>query len=619
MTLPVKRVKTMNNLSDRNDIVTNPVSMTVAAEKEEKVNTAAKAKITALYCRLSQEDERLGESMSIQNQKEMLLNYAKENRFSNPVFYVDDGYTGTNFDRPGFQQMLSDMQNGKVSALITKDLSRLGRDSTMVGYYQKYVFPQLEVRYIAVNDNYDSANPNSTDNDMALFKNLFNEFYPLDTSRKIRAVNRMKGESGKTLTTMVPYGYVKDPDDSNHWIVDEDAAKVVKHIFSLCLEGRGPSQIAKQLESENILTPTAYKKEKGLPTNCNIKENPCRWVTESVIRILERREYTGCTVAFKTFRNSIWDKKKRKNPEENWVVTPDTHEAIIDEDTFNKVQIIREKRHRRTKTGKSHIFSGLIHCYDCGSNMYYCTSNNFESRQDFFECSVHHKNHSECRTHFIRAEVLERLVWEHLKEVISFVYCHESYFREYMKRVSESVSKQELKSLKKQLSLAENRIAEIDRLYTKTYEDNANGKISDERFRMLSEGYDSEQADLKSKAIQLQKQIDTQEQNTENLDRFVSLVRSHIEDDGLNGYNLHELIQGIYIENCDVDNNTDENIDDDNGECIIYSKKPKLSSAKKHRIRKIHIKYDFIGFIPVKSLMRYAEESEQAQNKEISA
>ena len=307
------------------------------------------------------------------------LNYAKENRFSNPVFYIDDGYTGTNFDRPGFQKMLSDAQTGKVGTIVTKDLSRLGRDSTMVGYYQKYVFPQLEIRYIAVNDHYDSANPNSVDNDMALFKNLFNEFYPLDTSRKIRAVKRMRGESGKTLTYIVPYGYVKDPDNSNHWIVDEDAAKVVKYIFALCIEGRGPSQIAKQLESENILTPTAYKIEKGLSIAGTLKSSPCHWDDSSVVRILEHREYTGCTVAFKTYTNSMWDKKMRFNPVENQVITPNTHEAIIDEETFNKVQKIRESRHRLTKTGKSHIFSGLVHCYDCGSLMYYCTTKYFKS------------------------------------------------------------------------------------------------------------------------------------------------------------------------------------------------------------------------------------------------
>lgn len=358
-----------------------------------------------------------------------------------------------------------------------------------------------------------------------------------------------------------------------------------------------------------------------MPVNSKANDNPFHWGSTAVVGVLERLEYTGCTAAFKTYTNSIWDKKRRDNPKENWVITPDTHEAIIDEDTFNKVQQIREKRHRKTKAGKSHIFSGLLYCYDCGSNMYYCTTEYFESRQDFFECSCHHKNRKDCRTHFIRAEILEKLVWEHIKTVISFVYCYEGYFREYMKRATENVSQQELKSLRRQLDQAENRISEIDRLYTKIYEDNASGKLSDERFKMLSEGYDSEQTELKSKAIQLQKQIETQEQNTENLDKFISLVRSHIEDDSLNGYNLHELVQGIYIENCDVDNNSGENIEIDNneGECIIYNKKPRMSTAKKHRIRKIHIKYDYIGFIPVKSLMQYAEESEKRPNKEISA
>ena len=263
--------------------------------------------------------------------------------------------------------------------------------------------------------------------------------------------------------------------------------------------------------------------------------------------------------------------------------------------------------------------------------MYYCTASGFDAKQDFFECTAHHKNKNECKTHFIRCGILEKLIWEHMKLVRSYVYFHEGYFREYMKRVTDNVSKEEIKSFKKQLAQAERRIKEIDELYVKTYEDNASGKLTDERFQMLSERYDSEQSELKSKAIQLKRQIETQEQNTENLDKFISLVKSHIEDDGLNGYNLHELIQGIYIENCDVDlqNNgiseaEDENIipiadDEENGEYIVYGKIPKSSSAKKHRIRKIHIKYDFIGFIPVKSLMQYAEESEKRPDKEISA
>ncbi len=613
----------MNNLSDRNDIVTNPVSMTVAAEKEEKVNTAAKTKITALYCRLSQEDERLGESMSIQNQKEMLLNYAKENRFSNPVFYVDDGYTGTNFDRPGFQQMLSDAQAGKVGTIITKDLSRLGRDSTKVGEFQKYIFPALEVRYLAVEDHYDSANITGLDYDLSLLKNIFNEFLPLDTSRKIRAVNKMKGNSGKTLTFNIPYGYMKDPDDPKHWVVDEPAAEVVKHIYSLCMEGRGPNQIANQLTEERVLNPTAYKLEKGMSVNTPINENPYQWNSATIVRILERREYTGCTVAFKTYTNSLWDKKQRRNPIENQVITPDTHVPIIDMETFEKVQKIRESRHRRTKTGKSSIFSGLMYCYDCGDKMYYCTTSGFDASQDFFECTAHHKNKKECKTHFIRCGILENLVWQHLSSVISYVYRYEGFFREYMKNVTESISREELKSLRKQLSQAERRIKEIDTLYIKTYEDNATGKLSDERFQMLSERYDSEQEELRAKAIQLQKQIDTQEQNTENIDRFVSLVRSHIEDDGLNGYNLHELIQGIYIENADVpvdsDGNIEADLNDDEGEIIVITKKPKTSTAKKQRIRKIHIKYDFVGFIPINALIKLANESKNSIDKEISA
>ncbi len=610
--------------------VTNPVSMTVAAEKEDTVNTATN-KITALYCRLSKEDLRYAkteaerESLSIKNQKELLLRYAKEHRFPNPVFYIDDGYTGTNFDRPGFRDMMTDMQNDKVAVCITKDLSRLGRESTKVGELQKFTFPALEVRYIAVEDRYDSANISGFDYDIALMRNMFNEFLPLDTSRKIRAINRMKGENGRTLTFNIPYGYKKDPDDSNHWIIDEEAAAVVKHIFSLCMEGRGPNQIANQLTQERILNPTSYKLEKGMPVNTAINEIPYQWNSGTVIRILERREYTGCTVAFKTFTNSLWDKKQRRNPVENQVITQGTHEAIIDEDTFEKVQQIRESRHRRTKTGKSSVFSGLMYCHDCGDKMYYCTANGFEAKQDFFECTAHHKDKNECKTHFIRCGILEELVWEHIKLVISYVYFHESYFREYMKRVTENVSKEEIKSLKKQLLQAEKRIAEIDNLFIKTYEDNAKDKLSDERFRMLSERYDAEQSELREKAIQLKTRIDSQEENTENLEKFISLIKSHIEDDGLNGYNLHELIQAIYIENADVENGVNEAIEsgtddtDNEGECVVYTKKPKSSTAKKQRIRKIHIKYDFVGFIPIKSLMQYAEEADKHPESEISA
>lgn len=590
----------MNNPCFRDDI---SLTVTDADEtKEDKFMTSAKT--TALYCRLSQEDALSGESNSIQNQKEMLAAYAKSHGFHNPVFYVDDGYSGTNFNRPGFQKMLADMEEGKISVCITKDLSRLGRNQAEVGLYINFTFPSLNVRYIAVGDNFDTIDPNSIDNDYAGIKNWFNEFYARDTSRKIRAVNKAKGERGETLTYMVPYGYVKDPDNPKHWIVDPEAAEVVRKIFNLCMEGRGTLQIANQLESEQILNPTAYKSETRL------SDNPYRWDDGTVRSILERREYTGCTVAFKTYTNSIWDKKKRFNPVEKQLITLGTHEAIISQEVFDKVQIIREHRHRRTKSGKSAIFSGLVYCHDCGSPLFFSSGKSDDNSQDFFDCSLHRKHKEKCKPHFIRSEILEKLVWEHMKTVISYVACHEEYFRKFMFDYLETEHAETLKLWKNQLSKVEKRMEEIDRMYIKIYEDNSNGKISDSRFQMMSEAYDKEQSELKSKLEKLQNQIKEQEEKSKSIDGFVGLIKSHFHDNELNGYNLHELIKGIYIENADCPNEGKEKADDSSdsdhrGEYVTYDKPPKSSSAKTHRIRKIHIKYDFVGFIPINELMKY--------------
>ena len=585
-------------------VMINPVLITDADEtKEEEFMTSAKS--TALYCRLSQEDALVGESNSIQNQKEMLASYAKAHGFRNPVFYVDDGYSGTNFNRPGFQKMLADMESGKISVCITKDLSRLGRNQAEVGLYINFTFPSLGVRYIAVGDNLDTIDPNSIDNDYAGIKNWFNEFYARDTSRKIRAVNKSKGERGETLTYIVPYGFVKDPDNPKHWIVDPEAAEVVKKIFNLCMEGRGTLQIANQLESEKILNPTAYKSKTGL------SDNPYHWDDGTVRSILERREYTGCTVAFKTYTNSIWDKKKRFNPIEKQLITADTHEAIISQEVFDKVQIIREHRHRRTKSGKSTIFSGLIYCHDCGSPLYFSAGKCDDNLQDFFDCSLHRKHREKCKPHFIRSEILEKLVWQHMKTVISYVAYHEEYFRKFMLTYLEAEQTETMKLWKNQLSKAEKRMEEIDRMYIRLYEDNANGKIPDSRFQMMSDAYDKEQNELRENATKLRNQIKAQEEKSDSIDRFIDLIKNHFYDNGLNGYNLHELIKGIYIENADCPNEEEgkeSDIDDtDSGEYVIYDKQPKTSSAKTHRIRKIHIKYDFIGFIPINELMKHGD------------
>jgi len=556
---------------------TNSVQ-TVAQPKEDTEMSRATNKITALYCRLSQEDALAGESNSISNQKSMLLTYAKEHRFPNPTFFVDDGYSGTNFDRPGFQAMLDEVVAGNVAVCITKDLSRLGRNSSLTGLYTNFTFPEHGVRYIAINDDFDTSDPNSVNNDFAGIKNWFNEFYARDTSRKIRAVTKAKGEKGVPLTTNIPYGYKKDPDNPKHWVIDEEAAQVVRRIFDMCMEGRGPSQIANQLTTDNILNPTAYKRKQGINSPNPMSENPCHWSKNTVVNILERREYTGCIVNFKTYTNSIWDKKQRQNPEENQAIFENAHEAIIDESVFEKVQIIRQNRHRKTKTGKSSMFSGMLYCGDCGEKMYYCTTKHFEKRQDFFECSVHHKHRDQCKIHFIRAVVLEDLVQTHMNAVVSYVARYEQHFRKVMTEKLQLESEEKLRVWKKQLSQNEKRIAELDRLFIKIYEDNAKGTLSDEKFEMMSQRYEEEQSQLKSELVTLQENIEVQEQQTENLEKFIQLASKYADGVPLTPYALRELVKKIYVSAADK------------------------SSGK--RKQSISIEYDFIGFIPLNELMQ---------------
>ena len=563
-----------------NDDIMNPTNpvQTVAQPKEDTEMSRATNKITALYCRLSQEDALAGESNSISNQKSMLLSYAKDHRFPNPTFFVDDGYSGTNFDRPGFQAMLDEIVAGNVAVCITKDLSRLGRNSSLTGLYTNFTFPEHGVRYIAINDDFDTSDPNSVNNDFAGIKNWFNEFYARDTSRKIRAVTKAKGEKGDPLTVNVPYGYKKDPDNSKQWIIDEEAAMVVRRIFDMCMEGRGPSQIANQLMADNILNPTAYKRKQGINSPNPLSENPCHWSVNTVVNILERREYTGCVVNFKTYTNSIWDKKQRQNPEENQAVFENAHEAIIDDSVFEKVQIIRQNRHRRTKTGKSSMFSGMLYCSDCGEKMYFCASNNSKFEQSFFECSVHHKHRDKCKIHFIRSVVLEDLVQSHMNAVVSYVARYEQHFREVMTEKLLVESEEKLRIWKKQLSQNEKRIAELDRLFIKIYEDNAKGTLSDEKFEMMSQRYEEEQLQLKSELVTLQENIEVQEQQTENLEQFIQLALKYADGVPLTPYALRELVKKIYVSAADK------------------------SSGK--RKQSISIEYDFIGFIPLNELMQ---------------
>ena len=433
-------------------MITNPV-LTVAPIKEEiEMLGATTDKITALYCRLSQEDERLGESLSIENQKTILLQYARDHRLPNPTFFADDGYSGVSFDNsPGFQAMLAEMEAGRVANCVTKDLSRFGRNSAYTNLYANITFPQLVVRYIAINDNFDSSDPNSVSNDFAGVKNWFNEFFARDTSRKIRAVTKSKGERGVPLTTNVPYGYVKDPENPKHLVKDPEAASVVQRLFEMCMNGRGPSQIANQLKADGVLTPTAYKDSKGINNPNTAPENPCGWNDSTVVHILERREYTGCTVNFKTYTNSIWDKKQRETPIEKQSVFYGTHEAIVDVDTFDKVQQIRQQRQRKTKSGCTSTFSGLVYCADCGEKLYYGATNNGKREGAFFDCSLHWKRKGKCGTHFIRESVLERLVLRHVQLVTDYILRHRQHFIAVMERSLQLESAERLKASRKQL------------------------------------------------------------------------------------------------------------------------------------------------------------------------
>ena len=563
---------------------TNPV-LAVAPLKEETEMLRATDKITALYCRLSvedlKEDKKGGkedESNSIQNQKMILLQYAKEHRFPNPTFFVDDGYSGTNFDRPGFQAMLAEIEAGRVAVCCTKDLSRLGRNSSLTGLYINFTFPKYNVRYIAINDHFDTIDPNSTDSDIAGIKNWFNEFFAKDTSRKIRAVQKAKGERGVPLTTNVPFGYRKDPEDKTKWIVDEAAAMVVKRIFKLCMEGRGPMQIAKLLQEEKVLNPTAYKRQIGIKTPSPETADPYHWNTNTVVHILERREYTGCTVNFKTYTNSIWDKKQRDNPLEKQAIFPNTHEAIIEEAVFEKVQQVRQQRHRKTRTGRSSIFSGLVYCADCGEKLYYGATNNYRPEGAFFDCSLHWKHKDKCGTHYIRETVLSHIVLKHIQAVMGYILRHEAHFRAVMEEQLRLESSEQIRIRRKRLERNENRIAELKRLFIRIYEDNASGRLSDDRFDMLSLTYETEQKQLENECVTLRQEIEVQERQNENIEKFIQTAHKYVGIDELDGYALRELVSAIYVD------------------------APDKSSGK--RVQHIHIQYDGLGFIPLNELMK---------------
>ena len=499
-------------------------------------------KITALYCRLSQDDTLDGESNSITNQKALLSKYAAEHGFRNTMFFVDDGFSGTNFQRPGFLEMMKYVEDYSVSTLIVKDLSRLGREYSYMGRLQDFIFPAYDVRFIAINDDVDSA---KGENDFAVFKNVFNDYYAKDTSKKICAVVKMRGEAGEHLTSNPPYGYVKDPANKKKWVVDEEAANVVRRIFGLCIAGKGPMQIAKILTADKVLTVTAYNaKQKGQA----MPEDLYQWCSKSVAGILERQEYTGCIVNFKTYTKSLKFKKRMENPKENQRIFEGTQPAIIEYGQWERVQALRANKRRPAKTGKTSIFSGLVYCADCGAKLYYCTCTSYkDDSQDHFLCSNYKSNTGSCQIHYIREITLYKRVLECIQRTLTYVRLFRDDFTQEMLAQDEASRKAELMQKRKALSGAQKRMEDLDKIIQRLYEDSVLGRLSELRFQKLSAQYESEQAEIRQLVVSLEREIENEAGQIADVGRFLKLADRYSDLQELDASTVNELIHRIVI------------------------------------------------------------------------
>ena len=509
---------------------------------------ALDTRFTALYCRLSRDDELQGDSNSIKNQKLILQKYADDNGFRNTRFFVDDGYSGTTFDRPDFQRMIAEMDAGRIGTVIVKDMSRLGRDYLKVGFYTEVAFPEADVRFIAINNGVDSAN--QQESDLTPFINIFNEFYAKDTSKKIRAVFKAKGQSGKPLCTNPPYGYKKDPDDKTRWIVDDEAAVVVKEIFHLCMSGYGPTQIAKELRKRRIETPAEYGKRVGVNVPAakqRENDDPCRWTTSTVVHILERREYTGCIVNFKCHKKSYKSKKRVQNDPSEWAIFEGMHEAIIEPEVYDTVQKIRDGRRRQTPMGEMPALSGMVYCADCGHKLYQVRGRCLP-QSEYMVCATYRKKgKSVCPSHQIRNSVIEQLLLEDLQRVTAYARNHEDEFLRLVTRNSEKALDRELRDCRKEYEQAKARIAKLDTLIQRIYEDNVEGKISDDRFAKLSANYETEQAQLQSRMEELQRFLDDAKEKSLNADHFLALVRKYTDIRELDAEIIREFVERINV------------------------------------------------------------------------
>ena len=502
-----------------------------------------------LYERLSRDDNLEGESYSIGNQKKLLAKVAKEKGYTNLVHFLDDGISGVTMDRPGFVEMIRQLEQGKAAAVFVKDLSRLGRNYIEVGRLTEEFFPDHDIRLVAVSDNIDTA---EGENELAPIRNLFNEWYARDISKKRRISNKIKGNAGEPMG-QPPYGYIKDPNDPKHWIVDDEAAQVVRRVYSMTLEGFGTEQIAAQLEKDDVLTPRAYWLTKGIKRPGKGKQQPpTKWNSSTITKILSLQEYCGDILNFKTYSKSYKNKKRIDNDRENWVVFQDVHEAIIERAVYEQVQQKRGKiRKRRTNNGEHNMFSGLLVCADCGSNLHF-HFNQGNPEIKYFNCSNYKGNRGTCTsTHYVRVDFLEEVVLGEIRRLTKFASLYEDEFVKAVIGHSQQAEQTDRKLKEKELRTLLARDEELDGLFERIYEDNVPGKLSDDRFAKMSRRYEDEQKELAEKIKKLRSEIEKQSSRSMTTDMFIGLVHKYTRARKLTPRMLNELVEKIEVFNAE--------------------------------------------------------------------
>ncbi len=553
------------------------MNRTLTISDYRQVDTSRLSDITVVYCRLSQDDGLDGDSNSIINQKNILLDVVAREKLPNPVLFVDDGFSGTNFDRPAISEALRLVENRQVSNFIVKDLSRLGRSYIKVGQLTEITFPSFDVRFIALNDGVDSNKPNETNSIFLPIKSLMDEMYAADTSKKIRAVVQAKARAGERVTTNPPYGYLKDSNNPKNWIIDPVASEVVKRIFQEAKSGKSLSEIAKGLENDKIFKPDRHRIEIGLKpisSSSNVETLPYFWTRETLSAILGREEYLGHTVNLRTRKKSYKDKRKVDNPKEDWLIFKNTHEAIIDQETFDIVQKMRSHKRSnqryKNRAGHENLFAGLVFCGTCGRKHYFCPQEKNGLNHDHYKCSGYRKPIDGCEnTHYIQKSALIEIVSGKLRQTIQEAHFNQEDFLKKLEQQSQAQFNKDNKHQRQQLQKDEHRSKEIDNIIQKLYEDNLLGKISDERFVKLSQSYEEEQRQLQTSISDLTEKLAKQQEDNLNISKFMTRILKYTELPELTVEIVNELIDKIVIH--------------------------KPTGTKRNRIIQIDIYYNFIG------------------------